>query len=157
MIYVSSFLFQFCFVYACFCVSTVVRLHLCKHVGNLFFICNICHGQKSVFKHAVIGDICFYNSPDVILCGWLGSKHQSSVVDWAQSTNPLWLTGLKAPILCGWLGSEHQSFDWLGSEQQFSVVDCAQSTNWLANHNSMVMVDFGSLLFWQQMIFHENP
>ena len=113
--------------------------------------------DKSVFKHAVIGDICFYNSPGVILCGWLGSKHQSSVVDWAQSTNPLWLTELKAPILGGWLGSEHQSSGWLGSEQQFSVVDWAQSTNWLANRNSMVMVDFGSLLFWQQMIFHENP
>ena len=50
-------------------VSTVVRLRLCEHVGNLFFICNICSGQKSVFKHAVIGDVCFYNSPGVILCG----------------------------------------------------------------------------------------
>ena len=46
-------------------------------------------------------EVCF--SPDVILCGWLGSKYQltnywSSYKSIPQPWyNPLWLTGLKAP------------------------------------------------------------
>ena len=77
-------------------------------------------------------------SPDVILCGWLGWKHQltnsfsSDVIlcGWLGSKHQLTYSFSSDVILCGWLGSRHQLTNplspdvilcgWLGSKHQLT-------------------------------------
>ena len=90
-------------------------------------------------KHQLTNCYCF--SPDVILCGWLASKHQLTNCYCFSSD----------VILCGWLASKHQ----LTNCYCFSpdVILCG----WLASKHQLTnCYCFLLSLFFQQIYFHER-